>query len=133
MDPTMDSGRRKNRPRGTAAQVGPREEERAEARRDEHTSGTRTETVGRMADPSAEAVPWTTYLWWGRQTRRIFLLSLLYPSLRSLFPRTVASSRPRPHRSSRVSCVRFCLLYPCIGDGISDVSLRGDLRDLMLV
>lgn len=65
MDPTIDSRRRRNRPRGTAAQVGPREEERAEARRDEHTSGTRTETIGRMADLSAEAVPWTTYLWWG--------------------------------------------------------------------
>lgn len=37
----------------------------------------------RRADgrPSAEAVPWTTYLWWG-ETRRIFLLSLLLTVLR---------------------------------------------------
>lgn len=85
-----------SRPRGSAAQVGPRIG-RGETRR-AHVWHTHR---NRRADgrPSAEAVPWTTYLWWG-ETRRIFLLSLLHrPSSSSLSLRrrflVPASASPR--------------------------------------
>lgn len=66
MDP-MDSGRRRkpSEEHGSAAQVGPRVGRgRSETRRAHvwHTHRNRR-VDGR---PSAEAVPWTTYLWWGR-------------------------------------------------------------------
>lgn len=82
MDP-MDSGRRRNRPHGSTAQVGPHGWKRPRRDETKRTSGTRTKTIRRMADRPRRRFrgPPTS----GGETRSIFLLSLLHSLSSFLF------------------------------------------------
>lgn len=95
-----------SRPHGSAVQVGPRVGRgrgRSETRR-AHVWHTHR---NRRADgrPFAEAVPWTTYLWWGRH---VGSSSFLFFTVlrRPLFLFVVGSSRP--HRPLVYPAVRSC-------------------------
>lgn len=120
MDP-MDSGRRRNRPHGSTAQVGPHGWKRPRRDETKRTSGTRTKTIRRMADRPRRRFrgPPTS----GGETRSIFLLSLLHSLSSSL------SLSLRRHRflalvstSIPVSCVRDPVSRILMNDGTPSVS-----------
>lgn len=117
---------------GSAAQVGPRigrGRGRGETRRAHvwHTHRN-PRADGR---PSAEAVPWTTYLWWGRHvgSSSFLFFTVLRPPL---FLLVVGSSCPR--RLLRVSCGAILRVSAPRLLAIPDAPLsRGKLCDLTVL